>query len=99
MCIRDRLDPYDFPTAPGQGALAVETRIEDAGKDWVLTLNHEPTALTIAAERGALEALEGSCRTAVAGYAVLDGTSLTLVVEALTPDGKELFRREARVEN
>jgi hydroxymethylbilane synthase len=96
---RQLLDPYDFPTAPGQGALAVETRIEDAGKDWVLALNHEPTALRIAAERGALEALEGSCRTAVAGYAVLDGTTLTLVVEALTPDGKELFRREARVEH
>jgi hydroxymethylbilane synthase len=96
---RQLLDPYDFPTAPGQGALAVETRIEDAGKDWVLALNHEPTALRIAAERGALEALEGSCRTAVAGYAVLDGTTLTLVVEALTPDGRELFRREARALN
>jgi hydroxymethylbilane synthase len=95
--VKQLLDPYDFPTAPGQGALAVETRVEDAGKDWVLALNHEPTALRIAAERGALEALEGSCRTAVAGYAVLDGTTLTLVVEALTPDGGELFRREARV--
>ena len=97
--VKQLLDPYDFPTAPGQGALAVETRIEDAGKNWVLALNHEPTALRITAERGALEALEGSCRTAVAGYAVLDGTSLTLVVEALTPDGKELFRREACVDN
>jgi hydroxymethylbilane synthase len=97
--VKQLLDPYDFPTAPGQGALAVETRVEDAGKDWVLALNHEPTALRIAAERAALEALEGSCRTAVAGYAVLDGTRLTLVVEALTPDGRELFRREARVDN
>ncbi len=97
--VKQLLDPYDFPTAPGQGALAVQTRIEDARKDWVLALNHEPTALRIAAERGALEALEGSCRTAVAGYAVLDGTSLTLVVEALTPDGKDLYRREARIDN
>ena len=97
--VKQLLDPYQFPTAPGQGALAVETRVEDAGKDWVLALNHEPTALRIAAERGALEALEGSCRTAVAGYATLDGETLTLVVEALTPDGRELYRREAKVEN
>ena len=97
--VKQLLDPYQFPTAPGQGALAVETRAEDACKDWVLALNHEPTALRIAAERGALEALEGSCRTAVAGYATLDGDTLTLVVEALTPDGRELYRREAKVEN
>ena len=96
--VKQLLDPYAFPTAPGQGALAIETRVEDAAKDWVLALNHEPTALRIAAERGALEALEGSCRTAVAGYATLDGTTLTLVVEALTPDGKDLYRREGRIE-
>jgi hydroxymethylbilane synthase len=97
--VKELLDPYDFPTAPGQGCLAVETRVADADKDWVRALNHAPTALRIAAERGALEALEGSCRTAVAAFAVLDGTLLSLIVEALTPDGAELFRREASVEN
>jgi hydroxymethylbilane synthase len=96
--VKQLLDPYVFPTAPGQGALAVETRAEDADKDWVRALNHAPTALRIAAERGALEALEGSCRTAVAAFAVLDGTALSLVVEALTPDGRSLFRREASIE-
>jgi hydroxymethylbilane synthase len=97
--VKELLDPYDFPTAPGQGCLAVETREEDSGADWVKALNHEPTALRIAAERGALEALEGSCRTAVAAFAVLDGTLLSLIVEALTPDGAKLFRREASVED
>ncbi len=96
--VTELLDPYAFPTAPGQGALGIETRVEDAGKDWVRALDHEPTALRIAAERGALEALEGSCRTAVAAYAVLDGTTLTMVVEALTPDGAELYRRESVVQ-
>jgi hydroxymethylbilane synthase len=95
--VKELLDPYDFPTAPGQGCLAVQTRIADAGRDWVRALDHAPTALRIAAERGALEALEGSCRTAVAASAVLDGSTLTLVVEALTPDGRALFRREARI--
>jgi hydroxymethylbilane synthase len=94
---RQLFDPDAVPTAPGQGCLAIETRIEDASSAWARALNHEPTALAIAAERGALEALEGSCRTAVAARAVLEGDGLRLIVEALTPDGRERFRREARL--
>ena len=95
---RQLFDPDQIPTAPGQGCLAIETRIEDAGSVWAKALNHAPTALAIAAERGALEALEGSCRTAVAAHAVIEGTGLRLIVEALTPDGRERFRREARID-
>ena len=50
-CVRQLFDPIDFPTAPGQGALAIETRIEDVQSDWARALNHAPTALRIAAER------------------------------------------------
>ena len=92
---RQLFDPDEIPTAPGQGCLAIETRIEDATSAWALALNHEPTALCIAAERGALEALEGSCRTAVAAHAVLEREGMRLIVEALTPDGRKRFRREA----
>jgi hydroxymethylbilane synthase len=95
---RQLFDPDEIPTAPGQGCLAIETRMEDAGSAWAKALNHEPTALAIAAERGALEALEGSCRTAVAARAVLEDGGLRLIVEALTPDGAERFRREARID-
>ncbi len=93
--VRQLFDADQIPTAPGQGCLAIETRVEDAGSAWARALDHEPTALCIAAERGALEALEGSCRTAVAAHAVLEGQGLRLIVEALTPDGGERFRREA----
>ena len=96
---RQLFNPIDKPTAPGQGALAVETRREDADKPWVLALNHAPTALCIAAERGALIALEGSCRTAIGAYATLEGGDLNLIVEALTPDGAERFRREGHLPN
>ena len=96
-CVRQLLDPDEIPTAPGQGCLAIETRAEDASSAWALALNHAPTALCIAAERGALIALEGSCRTAVAARAVLEGSGLRLIVEALTPDGAERFRREERL--
>lgn len=96
-CVRQLFDPDAIPTAPGQGCLAIETRAEDALSAWALALNHAPTALCIAAERGALEALEGSCRTAVAARAVLEGSGMRLIVEALTPDGGERFRREERL--
>jgi len=62
-----------------------------------VALRCEATTLAVAAERGALTALEGSCRTAVGAHARLDGRRLTLVVEALTPDGARRFRREGEV--
>jgi len=96
--IRYALDPIEYPPAPGQGALAIETRAADAEADWVKALNHAETALAVAAERGALEALEGSCRTAMGAYAWLEGGRLSLVVEALTADGKERLRRLGEVE-
>jgi hydroxymethylbilane synthase len=87
------LDPIEAPPAPGQGALAIETPERHAQADWVRALSHAPTELAVAAERGALEALEGSCRTAVGAHAWRDGDRLRLVVEALTTDGRERFRR------
>lgn len=96
--VREVFDPMGRPTAPGQGALAIETRAADADKPWIRALDDPSTRLCIAAERGALDALEGSCRTAVAAHARLDGGTLSLLVEALTPDGKERFRREGEAE-
>jgi hydroxymethylbilane synthase len=92
----EAFDAIAMPTAPGQGALAIQTRAADVATAWLKTLNHEPSALTVAAERGALEALEGSCRTAMGAHATLDGDRLSLVVEALSADGRERWRREAQ---
>ena len=93
--ITELFDPIEAPPAPGQGALAIETRAADADADWLVAMRHGPTALTVAAERGALEALEGSCRTAIGAHARSDGERLSLTIEALTPDGADRFRREA----
>jgi hydroxymethylbilane synthase len=87
------LDPSEQPPAPGQGALAVEVRAGDAGKPWVIALIHPPSAIAVAAERGALAALEGSCKTAIGAHATLRGATLSLIVEALTPDGARRFRQ------
>ena len=94
---RSWLDPIACPPAPGQGALVIETRAEDIDLPWLQAVRCQATSIAVAAERGALYALEGSCRTAVGAYARLEGHHLSLVVEALTPDGAQRFRREGEV--
>ena len=87
------IDPTECPPAPGQGALAIETRAADRDLPWATALRHEPTTVAVAAERGALAALEGSCKTPIGAHAWLDGMRLKLIVEALSPDGRLRFRR------
>ncbi|MFM8939848.1 MAG: hydroxymethylbilane synthase [Phenylobacterium sp.] len=94
---RSFIDPRQSPPAPGQGALAIQTRESDRDAPWLQALRHAPTALAVAAERGAMAALEGSCRTAIGAYAFAEGEDLALVVEALSPDGVHRFRGEARM--
>ncbi len=65
--------------------------------DWLEAVRCRPTTICVAAERGALYALEGSCRTAIGAHAVLDGQHLSIIVEALTPDGVQRFRREGQI--
>ncbi|HYD44831.1 MAG TPA: hydroxymethylbilane synthase [Phenylobacterium sp.] len=88
------IDPREAPPAPGQGALAIQTREGDRTAAWITPLHHRQSELTVAAERGALVALEGSCRTPVGAHAIVEGETLTLLVEALSPDGRQRFRRE-----
>jgi len=91
------IDARENPPAPGQGALALQSRAEDAGAAWLRTLDHLATGICVDAERGALTALEASCRTAMGAHALLDGAHLTLVVEALSADGRERWRREGEL--
>ena len=91
---REVFDPFERPPAPGQGCLAIQTREIDRDAPWVQALNHAPTRLAIAAERGALEALEGSCRTAMGAWTHVGAGRLSLVVEALAPDGSACWREE-----
>ena len=89
---RALIDPVECPPAPGQGALAIETRTADRDLPWVTALRDHPTTVAVAAERGALVALEGSCKTAIGAHAWFEGARLKLIVEALSPDGAKRFR-------
>ena len=95
--IRERLSLDDFLPAPGQGALAIQAREGDADADWTRVLNHDLTSLCVAAERGAMTALEGSCRTAIGAHAVIEGETLRLTTEMLSPDGSARWRRAGEI--
>jgi hydroxymethylbilane synthase len=92
--VTELFDPVAAPPAPGQGALALQTRDADAGSAWLAPLHDPATALAVAAERAAMEILEGSCRTAIGAYARIGADGLSLVVEALSADGAERWRYE-----
>jgi hydroxymethylbilane synthase len=76
--------------AVGQGALAIECRVDDHDVRPLLEpLNDPATAACVAAERAMLAALDGSCRTPIAGLATIAGDQLTLDGLLLTPDGQD----------
>lgn len=86
------LDPRVFPPAPGQGAIALELRADDArSARLVAPLNHQPTATALGAERAMLRVLDGSCRTPVGVFTELNESSCTLYGEILSPDGSRAF--------
>lgn len=95
--IRERLSLDRFLPAPGQGALALQTRADDIHAPWVAALNDPMTALAVAAERGAMTALEGSCRTAIGAHAEIGQNHLLLTVEMLAPDGSARWRRSGEI--
>ncbi len=79
--------------APGQGAIAVEVRADDApALALVEHLNHLPTWWAVAAERAFLRALGGGCRVPIAAYAEVHGDRLTLEGRVMAPDGARAVR-------
>jgi hydroxymethylbilane synthase len=87
--ITDILDPDNFPPAPAQGAICLESRIGDSGIDDLLApINDTPTFDTVSCERAFLAALDGSCRTPIGGYAVCEGDQIRFSGLIITPDGR-----------
>lgn len=64
--IRERLEPKDFCPAPGQGALAIETRKGDEPTIAAIAfLDDASTRFAVTAERAALAALGGGCQVPI----------------------------------
>jgi hydroxymethylbilane synthase len=87
-----------MPSAAGQGALAVTCRSDDQRtRDSLAPLTIARFEIATVAERAFLDALDGSCRTPIGAYAKIDGDTLCLLGEVLTPDGVHRWRRTEMV--
>lgn len=87
--------------AVGQGALAIETRANDAEIDEIVrTLDHEPTRLACTAERAFLKGLGGGCLVPIAAHAKIEAEAMTLSGLVASADGSAVMRdrRSGQVE-
>ena len=76
-----------------QGAIGIARRDDDdATAKYLSGLNHEETRLAVVAERAFLSALDGSCRTPIAGYARKNASGgLTFKGLVAAVDGSKVY--------
>jgi hydroxymethylbilane synthase len=94
------LDPLQMLPAPGQGALAIECRTDDAGLVSDLTALDDPaTRAAVTAERAVLATLEAGCSAPLGALAEVvegeDGDELWVRAIALSHDGGLSVRMSA----
>ncbi|MGE5199256.1 MAG: hydroxymethylbilane synthase [Rhodospirillaceae bacterium] len=98
--IAEVFGPEVLVPAPGQGALAVETRADDHRVASLLqAIDHRPTRIATQAERALLATLEGGCHAPVGALATWADQVLTLtgVVTSLQGDRSVRGSREMPV--
>lgn len=84
------LSTEEFLPAVAQGALGIECRSnDDAVLEILSPLADLQSEMAILCERAFLRALDGSCRTPIAGYATVDGNVLHLRGLIVYPDGSK----------
>lgn len=84
-------DLASWPTAPAQGALAIEVRSDAAAavRARVAAVDDASTRRAAIAERGVLSRLEAGCSAPIAAHAALDADALVLTASVFAPDGSE----------
>jgi hydroxymethylbilane synthase len=82
--------------APGQGALAVQCRVEDTETLELLAAIHDPlTAAAVGAERAFLSGLGGGCSLPIAAFAEKNNGQIILTGAVISADGKQAIRLSA----
>lgn len=89
--------PFDLMLpAPGQGAIGIECRADDAHTLALLEAIDDPAShRAVSAERAFARALGGSCHSPVAALATVERDTVRLAGEILSEDGAERVRDEA----
>ena len=82
--------------APGQGALAVQCRVDDVETLELLATIHNPlAAAAVDAERAFLSSLGSGCSLPVAAFAQKNNDTIILTGAVISPDGKQSIRLSA----
>jgi len=77
--IGEYFDPKVCLPAIGQGALGLESRLDDTvTNDLIDFFNHPPTSYAVTAERAVLSTLEGGCQVPIAAFGTVSGDQLEL---------------------
>jgi hydroxymethylbilane synthase len=83
--------------APGQGALAVQVRADDAALlRWLAAIHHRPTWAAVTAERAFLAALGAGCSAPVAAWGRVEAGRLWLDGLIASIDGRDVLRLSAQ---
>jgi hydroxymethylbilane synthase len=92
------LIPFDTCVpAPGQGAIAIEVREDDAATcDAVAVVSDRRTALALDAERAVVDAIGGGCQLPLGAVATIENGWLELVAVVASPDGARVARAKVR---
>jgi len=94
--IGDTLDAEAFIPAVGQGAIGIQCREGDTLIRTLLSkINHPDTYDCVTTERSFMDALDGSCRLPMGGYATLEGSQMTL--RGFVSDADGTNARERRI--
>ena len=93
--ITQNIPPEQSLPAVGQGALGIETRINDPHVEALIApLLHRETSICVRAERALNARLNGGCQVPIAGYAELQGNILTLRGLVGFVDGSKIYHAE-----
>jgi hydroxymethylbilane synthase len=83
--------------APGQGAIAIELRADDAATRRALSAVDDPeTATAVEAERALVATLGGGCQTPIGAVAIVSGDDLDLHAVVVSLDGRQAVRGRDR---
>ena len=96
---KDRITEYLPPeiclSPAGQGALAIQIRVDDAAVgEMISPLDHEPTRQATTSERAFLGRLGGGCQTPIGAFGRVLGSRLRLQGMVASPRGEDLLRDE-----
>lgn len=93
--INTRLPTSMCVPAPGQGILAVETRVDDQATHELLKSFEDPAcAQRFDAERALVRSLGADCGVALGAISNISGTEISLLTTVGAPDGSRLIRHK-----